>query len=132
MLAQNFMTADELGVNGLELRSLITVLGMLERGELRDVKSNEPHDSGFNIGCQGKGCGTPACIGGWVARLMSIEEMKYVDSYMPPPPWEKREVKPLTALYWEYPDSVGVSESAIALRSFLTTGNPRWDLAVSS
>lgn len=125
MLAQNFKTADALDISNAELAALIKVLGMLERCELVDVEQNTGCNNGFNIGTQGKGCGTPACIGGWAATLMDIEQMPYVDSYM------KRDDHMLRKLYWGYPDVATTVEAAIALRSFLTVGDPRWDLAVA-
>lgn len=131
MLMQNFKTAADLGITETEQDALIKVLGMLERAELRYAEGGETEcENGFNIGTQGKGCGTPACIGGWVARLMGIDEGRYVDSYMPDFS-ERRPDKALSGLYWRYPKDVGVDEAATALRSFLTTGDARWDLAVS-
>jgi len=131
MLMQNFKSATDLGISDQEQASLIKVLGMLERAELRYASGTETEcENGFNIGTQGKGCGTPACIGGWVARIMGIGEMEYVDSYMPDFSQRKPD-KALSGLYWRYPKDVGVEEAATALRSFLTTGDARWDLAVS-
>lgn len=59
MLAQNFKSADALDISNAELAALIKVLGMLERCELVDVEQNTDCNNGFNIGTQGKGCGTP-------------------------------------------------------------------------
>src|SRR6476659_10128344 len=81
MLAQSFKTAEELGCSEEMLRAAITVLGMLERGELilvdPDARSLPPN--GFNMGVLSRhdGCGTVACIGGWmeiVAGKQSIYE----------------------------------------------------------
>lgn len=122
MLAQNFKSAADLDIRDAELAALIKVLGMLERGELVDVKENAYCENGFNIGTQGRGCGTPACIGGWAASVMGIKQRSYVDSYM------NRRNHGLCALYWQYHDNVTTVEAAMALRSYLTTGNPHWDL----
>ena len=40
MLAPNFRTAEELGLNPSQWRALIKVLGMLERGELMEIGTN--------------------------------------------------------------------------------------------
>lgn len=134
MLAQNFMTAADLGILDIEHAALIKVLGMLERGELVDVDQQMKCENGFNIGTQGQGCGTPACIGGWAATLMDREQISYVDSYMPDFGDGPRGAyaSPLSKLYWGYPAGATVATAAIALRSTLTTGDPRWDLAVAS
>jgi hypothetical protein len=125
MLAQNFKTADELEITESEQQALIKVLGMLERGELIDAKQEERCENGFCIGTQGRGCGTPACIGGWAALLMVRHQREYVNSYM------TRYHHQLGKLYWEYPDNVTTVEAAHALRSYLTTGDARWDLATA-
>lgn len=126
MLAQSFMTAKELQISDKELAALIKVLGMLERGDLKDAMQDERCDNGFNMGTQGAGCGTPACIGGWVATLMNVPQMKYVDSYM----LTKGRPQGISNLYWTTL-SASVEQAAIALRNFLTTGQPRWDLALA-
>lgn len=127
MLAQNFKTAANLDITDRELSALIKVLGMMERGELVDVEQFVRCDNGFNMGTQGMGCGTPACIGGWAANLMGIHQLTYVDSYLA----SKKSGHGLNELYWNYSGRPNVEQAATALRSYLTTGNPHWDLAVS-
>ena len=123
MLMQNFKSADELKISVAEQAALIKVLGMLERGELKHSRdSNVKGDFLFNMGTQGCGCGTPACIGGWVAHLLGENQMAYVDKQM--------DNGPLNDLYWgRMSDYITVDQAATALRSFLTVGDPRWDLA---
>lgn len=126
MLAQNFKSAADLGITEPEQAALIKVLGMLERGDLIDASQDDECDNGFNMGTHGRGCGTPACIGGWVASLMGADQMQYVDSYMP---IYGKSNGALTDLYWNYifaPKRPGVAESAVALRNFLTTGLTDW------
>lgn len=118
MLAQNFKSATDLEISDREHSALITVLGMLERGDLTN-------DNGFNMGSMGVGCGSPACIGGWVARLIRLNEFLYMGGIHP---------VGLNDLYWN--DSGcnydSTDQAAVALRSYLTTGDARWDLAVAS
>jgi hypothetical protein len=130
MLVQNFKTATELKISSAERKALIKVLGMLERGELVDV----PHDThrlsikptvpnGFNMECvylETK-CGTVACIGGWVAHLMKHPDpWNYIDL-------EDNRSEPLYRLYWKFSNNTGVAEAAVAVRNFLTFGDPKWD-----
>jgi hypothetical protein len=136
MLAQSFKSATDLRITEPEQRALIQVLGMLERGELRHVEEQTECDDGFNIGTQGQGCGTPACIGGWAARLMGKkDEREYVNSRMVRsrrmPVSGERPESGLSTLYWGYIGDPDTSQAAIALRSYLTTGDARWDLAVA-
>ncbi len=127
MLMQNFKTAADLGISDPELTGLIKVLGMLERGELTNADEFEKGDMLFNMGTQGRGCGTPACIGGWVALLNGENQRDYVNKYLRFPREEG-----ISALYWNYPSyNTPVAQAATALRSYLTTGDPRWDLAVA-
>jgi hypothetical protein len=134
MLAQNFKTATELKISEEEQAALIKVLGMLERGELVDAPScfYITHN-GFNMNCQGEGCGTAACIGGWVATIIGVRQKTYVNSYRPFDSMITRvRVKnncKLSDLYWSQ-TSAKVAEAAIALRNYLTTGDAQWHLAM--
>lgn len=128
MLMQNFKTAADLNIKQAELVALIKVLGMLERCDLVDVEQETRCENGFNMGTQGRGCGTPACIGGWVARLMDIDQMTYVDGYLP----HRTKNEALTDLYWnDRAMRANASQATTALRSYLTIADARWDLALS-
>jgi hypothetical protein len=124
MLAQNFKAPSALKISDVEFEALVKVLGMLERGELIYSPAPSPvaTDMGFYMGCQymQHKCGTLACIGGWVAILThQPDPQRYVDQYM--------EGGPLQKLYWQYPNSeMSVARAAVALRSYLTYGDPRW------
>lgn len=87
MLAQNFMTDEELGMTDEELAAHVAVLGMLERGELvyAPVPLPLPRDHPqspkmFNMAEAGyrSECGTVGCIGGWVAMLLGVKPHPYV------------------------------------------------------
>lgn len=131
MLMQNFKTAADLGITEPEHRAFLQVLGMLERGELVDVHFFDECENGFNMSVSGRGCGTPACIGGWAAFLMDIDQSSYLDRYDLA---HKHKNEGLHELFWNN-DAVDnwarVSQAATALRSYLTTGDARWDLAVA-
>ncbi len=130
MLMQNFKSAADLGITEAEQAALIKVLGMLERGDLVDVAKDDGCENGFYIGTWGHGCGTPACIGGWAAALMNRDQKEYVSISMP---MDDEHCSAIGNLYWGYPryPKPGVAQSALALRSYLTTGDARWDLAVA-
>jgi hypothetical protein len=128
MLMQNFKTAADLGITEPEQSALIKVLGMLERGDLVDVNAHTRCTNGFNMGTQGHGCGTPACIGGWVAILLDLNQMDYVDQFLP----SRRANDGLKELYYrDIAMNAKADQAATALRSYLTTGDARWDLAVA-
>lgn len=113
MLAQNFKTAAELGIDGDKVSALVKVLGMMERGEISED----------NFCMLDWTCGTVACIGGWAERMGS-PQFGYLED-MP---------KSLARLV--YPDSFGMkneqlrnitrAQAAHALRNYLTLGEARW------
>lgn len=131
MLAQNFKTAADLRLSELERDALITVLGMLERGELthvpvRDLPSSADYKVGtftghFNMGEweESYDCGTVCCIGG-TAELIGGIGFNLSGNI------------PLSNLF--YPagnlDHITTDQAAKALRSFLSTGRARWRDAV--
>lgn len=120
MLAQNFMKPEALGISEAEIAALISVLGMMEREEI-EVDMRE----------WGHPCGTVHCIGGW-ARAISSQDHFH----------SARRPKNLEALF--YPSCFVVNgklvngfiatrrQAAIALRNYLTTGEPRWPEALAS
>lgn len=137
MLAQNLKTADALRISKAEFDAHVTVLRMLERGEFVHTPSvREPTKQyGFNMGHTGTrtSCGTVACIGGWVAFLLNRNPSVYVDSAL----GERMK------LYFpnHFHDETGIGDgelcnitmeqAAIALRSYLTHGEPRWAEAIA-
>jgi hypothetical protein len=128
MLANNFMTAVDLGISEIELRSLVKVLGMLERGEIPREK--------FHMGTTGRvdwwgypemECETPACICGWARHVSGVTPRIFEgvgDRY---PSGIRNLFQMLSDGRDGYPtDSRSPEEAAIALRSYLTTGRPVW------
>lgn len=133
MLARNFKSATDLRISEEEYEALIAVLGMLERGEL--VYAEYPNirrtddTKLFNMNNSGGECGTPACIGGWVAILMGRclgTGYNSVCHYVSSCDYEKH---PLQDLYWNDAAlnmNATVEQAAMAVRSFLTTGKAKW------
>lgn len=130
MLAQNFKTAADLGISNTNLEALIKVLGMLERGELQHTPDPETFEGsdGFNMAdynfSDTNACGTVHCIAGWCDRLFKTD---FVGLHMISPP----EGLPhsLNDLFSGAPGknwNTTAGQAAVALRSYLTTGDPNW------
>src|SRR5215813_1438675 len=120
MLAQNFKTAVELGLDDAEFSSLVRVLGMLERKEIpaslfKMDEVGEPE------------CGTPGCIMGWAISVgftrNSLGEIEFGE------PVERLFLPGMDDHFQAY--AATTSQAATALRNFLTTGEPRWEEAMS-
>jgi hypothetical protein len=133
MLAQSFKSAADLQISDVELSSLITVLGMLERGELvhdADTYCGFPRGQKFNMGVSltESSCGTIGCIAGWayaVSNRVAFPEMFLDDGW-------NRPNKGLIKLFGIGKNTYNLSpyttdQAAIALRSYLTTGEAKWE-----
>jgi hypothetical protein len=116
MLAQNFMTAE--------------ALGMLEREEFKFIAADQnPQPLGFNMGqVERRGeCGTVCCIAGWACQFTdgafrgpigpSEQSRSFAQLIMP------------SGVMWS---RVSVPQAANALRNYLTLGQPRWDEVVTA
>ncbi len=138
MLAQNFKTPADLKISDAEFDALFKVLGMLERDEVRRAETYtmrlaENHGTtpmGFHMGTfygANEECGTVCCICGWAefvghlpagslmrARFFNSGLMKLFDP---------------TGTFDS--DKIGTQQAAIALRNYLTHGEPRWDEALA-
>lgn len=119
MLAQNFKSAAELEITEQEHRALISVLGMLERGEL--VHTRAPHrsisDKSFNMNA------CLICIGGYAARNMGLKDDREIYRYV-----QEGRSSSLYPLYYTRGDagSVTTDEAATAIRRFMIGDEP-WD-----
>jgi hypothetical protein len=141
MLAQTQLTPAELKVTDKEFTGLVTVLGQLERGELKHAfahpfwaqDGSPPTGNCFNMGITGQvyECGTVGCIGGWAALAMDMKP-EDLDFYVS----ESRSIS-LQPLY--YPDedegcgeidvdytTITPEQASQAIRNFLATGKPQW------
>jgi hypothetical protein len=122
MLAENFKTAAELGLPEIERQSLITVLHMLERGEIVE----------FNM------ADVKQCLCAWAHRAslgMAFPEL----SGRMPRLIEKRlpnVVRDLFMLGRVRMDivhkQITPAKAAIALRTYLVTGEERWPEALAA
>lgn len=134
MLAQNFKSADELKITEPQKEALIKVLVLLETGKLIHTTDYSYSNDGktkftghFNMeewGDWPHNCGTVACIGG-TAELIAGKKIfdggeasgKLYDLFYP------RLVD-----VWNL---ITTDQAATALRSYLTTGDPKWAEAVA-
>jgi len=136
MLAQNFKAANDLHITEEQKAALCKTLVLLETNKLTHVAPSSEGDdeatfSGhFNM-CNWAarhGCGTIGCIGG-TAEMVGQVSFGYIygiqhhalkdlflPSDVPLPQW----------------GNITTAQAASALRSYLTTGDARWDLAVAS
>lgn len=124
MLAQNFKTPAALDITDSEFDTLVKVLGLLEREEIPEAM--------FTMKELGRPeCGTPGCILGWANSISpgclqySVLDHKTVPLFFPG--------QYGAFIDGEYVSAYGAtrSQAAIALRNFLTHGEPRWDEALS-
>jgi len=128
MLAQNFKTARELGLADAEVDALVTVLRMLERGEIaRDQ---------FHMGQFRHQCRTPACICGWAHHVSGGTAFPELSSQYGPMMLYRRLSKSLVGLFRLTSargsgGEITPAQAAIALRNFLTHGEPRWAEAMA-
>ncbi len=133
MLARSFLSASDLHMTEVERDALITVLGMLERGELifsrwfSPVVVNGPR--GFSMAvCMAKtSCGAIGCLCGWAneisngAAFANLHKLDFVQK-MP---------EPLIRLFrFDAPtvssEDIEPEQAAQALMNFLTSGEARW------
>lgn len=146
MLAQNFKTPAELGIKDAEFMALAKLCGMLERGELEhveikdqtafyDMKLPIPTEptTGFNMGniYLVDDCKTAACIAGSCDLFFGTKFAPDGDSNDDWPS-KLRELFCPPGMDDEEWGSITVAQAACALRSYLTTGEPRWDEALAS
>lgn len=145
MLAQSFQSAADLGITDVQHQALVTVLGMLERGELAYGKypiakmfrgSNE-----FNMAAtldESSDCGSIGCICGW-AHIVSGREA-FADFFSASVDTEERSLQAMPGglrRLFRFGDGLGSlyaiqpEQAATALRSYLTTGDAKWHEAVS-
>lgn len=127
MLAQNFKTPADLGITAAEFDALVKVLGMLERGELTHDHWDCPSvPNGFSMieYITETQCGTVACIAGWADK---IADTTFASRHLFNLP------RALDELFsGPTRGDASPSQAAIALRNYLTHGEPRWDEALAS
>lgn len=119
MLAQNFKTPNALGIEDAGFEALVKVLGMLEREEIPAENFRmEFWNEKFS-------CGTVHCIGGWAQAVAATKEIFNTctaglgDLFYPRPGCESA---------WR----ASRAQAAVALRNYLTSGEPRWHEAMAA
>ena len=140
MLAQNFKTADELGIKEEQREALMKTLVMLETGKLvhntddsiAKYSMNEedaPFTGHFNMASwrQTTPCGTAACIGGTAEMIAGYDVFDEYDAQEGGIQLDQL-FQPRRIADWE---AITPEQAAAALRSYLSTGDARWDLAIS-
>lgn len=139
MLAQNFKSAADLNISEAQKDALCKVLVLLETGHLEHAERPSGRFLDAEEGCNftghfnmdswnivKHGCGTIACIGGTAELLAGKKIFNGGDDI------SARELErlfyPPGVRDWE---AITTDQAATALRSYLTTGEARWDLAVA-
>lgn len=138
MLMQNFKSAIDLGITDAQKDALAKTLVLLETGKLKhEVPSSRassylpglPFTGHFNMTAWGSPdpmCGTIACIGGTAEMVGNVLFGAWWES-------ENDNLRNLFApqrLARHKWYDITSEQAATALRSYLTTGEARWDLAV--
>lgn len=145
MLAQNFKPAVELGLATPEHQALITVLGMMERKELRHVAVTrylpsvpivDRQPGLFNMAhwSAETSCGTVCCIKGTAEIVLGRPfYMRGLAREYYKPLWElfipgwPLPLTPQGKKYFDLKNSITVEQAAHALRNYLTLGRAHWE-----
>ena len=135
MLAQNFKTPADLGIEDVEFDALVKVLGALERGDLKFVNAEaRAVGDAFNMGpyLSVESCGTVGCIAGWAHILSGCKAFSWVrvPSLIEIGP-DLFELFHVSGVMPEVRVNIQPAQAAIALRNYLTTGRPNWEEALA-
>lgn len=145
MLMSSYKSSADLGITEPQRQALIKTLALMETGKIRHYEVDDYAEYTPTIKRKFRGlfnmdgwqanyeeCGTVACIGG------TAEMIGKVSFNLSPPRVALGGLNtslPLFQLF--YPSCLPVSyyeitvaQAATALRSYLTIGDPRWDLAI--
>ena len=143
MLAQNFKKAADLGISEAQFAALRKTLVLAETGRLRHIDPTDyRHDflgkksftGHFNMNwwSMKRTCGTCCCLGGTAELVGNLrEDALHVAAQKNPElfnlfyPGRRDRGRDINMKL------ITPSQAATALRSYLTTGDARWDLAVS-
>lgn len=138
MLAQSFKAAADLGITEPQKEALMKTLVLLETGKLKHAHSGlskldstirPKFDGLFNMGTWGMvshECGTIACIGGTAELIGNVRFGQLPHRNLP---INLRKLFYATGVQGNWRD-VTPAQAAIALRSYLTTGDAKWQEAV--
>lgn len=142
MLAQNFKTADDLRLTEPQKEALIKTLVLLETEKLQHAlpdatfSKQRGFTGHFNMAWWDlhSGCGTICCIGGTAELIGNLKPDEFDTATI-----GNSKLRNLFYPGFDRKDLISVAmqnitpaQAAVALRSFLTTGDARWDLALAS
>ncbi len=138
MLAQNFKTPADLDLTEVEFDALAKVLGMLERGDLTYAQFAEGDTFNMGFWQSVEKCGTIGCICGWANHVSGGRAFRGVGGT-----GYRGHNESLRDLFIPFRDPNGeianaklrrvtMAQAATALRSYLTSGDARWDEAMAS
>lgn len=137
MLAQNFKTADDLKISEAQKDALAKTLVLFETGKIAHAKVGNgyfpeqgEYTGHFNMNQWNSlihGCGTVACIGGTAELIGGVNFDRQAGGF--DSPLYRLFMPNLPEWMW---DEITPAHAAIALRSYLTTGEARWDLALAA
>lgn len=128
-------TARQLNLNPEEYEALLLVREGLANGKWKHaLKGDKDIACGFNMAqahYEKEGCGTVACIGGWMAVAMGMDNMAanaYVGKHEP---WSGRSSdRPIARLFfppWSSTyENITTEQAVQAIDNFLKEGSPCW------
>jgi hypothetical protein len=143
MLAQNFKSPADLGLTDQQFDALAKTLVLLETEKVKHVPeevwelADEVYEGEvafcglFNMAMWGsddshpRECGTIACIGGTAALISGDKAMFRGLLHSQKPMLHNLFFPNHGSCDW---DDITVEQAGQALRNFLTSGDPRWDL----
>ena len=123
MLARNFKDAAELGIKPDQHDALITVLGMMERGEIPDRNFDMKAISSA-VG----DCGTAYCIAGWCEE---VTHNRGLFSFYQRPGDTPDALYELFMFGDDRRFGVTMDQAIHALTNYLTTGDADWASALT-
>lgn len=112
------LSTKALGLTEAELAALIEVRNDLATGRIK-----APNFC-MSSACYREGCGTVACIGGWMGLKLGMDERKARD-FVDNPRLEKL-FYPYGIMSW---GQITPSQAVRAIDNFLATGDPNWSQA---
>jgi hypothetical protein len=141
MLAQNFKTPADLKIEDRWFEALVKLLGMLERGELRHTPTSQikplcdervrPEVGLFNMNRWSVKfqCGTVCCLGGTAEAIggFRFSAMPEALTHLFHPGHDGWSILHRIGGY----ETITTEQAAIALRNYLTFGEPRWAEALA-
>jgi hypothetical protein len=130
MLAQNFKTPIDLGISDADFEGLVKALSLFEGGQIPENKFGMARVILSD-------CKTPSCICGWAHYasagrafpLSMSRNGKWLEPDWGPMPAPLQEL--FTYGRYRLGEQASASQAAIALRNYLTFGEPRWAEAMA-